>query len=203
MSSGVGRQRRIGHDHDVGAFVARGARSGGAVSRVDAGRETLPGGQPVEQVVQYGSLVGREAVGHGVLVGRAEAAEFFHELSAFRGQVERMVPAVGWVPASLDKPTFFEPIHEEYESAGRSSELPGDRLLALARIPGDQPQQPGLGRGEVQFADALCEPGRGVRPELGKQECASRPPWGDRARLRLRPVWPAVILGSHGTIISA
>jgi hypothetical protein len=112
------------------------------------------------------------------------------------------VPAVGWVPASLDKPTFFESIHQEYEPAGRSSELPGDRLLALARIPGNQAQQPRLGRGEVKLADALGEPVGGMRPELGQQECASRPPRGDRARPRLLPVWPLVIFRSHGTMIA-
>ncbi len=104
---------------------------------------------------------------------RAEAAELLHELSAVPGQVERIVPAVGRVPASFDQPTFFEPIHEKYEPAGRSSELPGDRLLALAGIPGDEAQQPCLGRGEVKLADALCELGGGMRPELGEQECAS------------------------------
>jgi len=176
--------------------------SGAAVSGMDAGGETLPGGEPAEQVVQHGALVGREAGGHGVLVRRAEAAEFLHELSAVPGQVERIVPPVGRVPASFDQPAFFESVHEEYEPAGRGSELPGDRLLALAGIPGDEAQQPRLGRGEVKLADALCEPGRGMRPELGEQECASRTPRGDRGRLCLLCVRAVVIFRRHGTIIS-
>lgn len=97
------------------------ACSGAAVSGMDAGSEILPGGQPAEQIVQHGALAGREPLGHGVLVRRAEAAEFLHERSAVPGQVERIVPAVGRVPASFDQPTFFEPIHQQYEPAGRNS----------------------------------------------------------------------------------
>ena len=64
---------------------------------------------------------GREPLGHGVFVRRAQAAEFLHERSAVPGQVERIVPAVGRVPASFDQPAFFEAIHQWYEPAGRST----------------------------------------------------------------------------------
>jgi hypothetical protein len=80
------------------------------------------------------------------------------------------VPAVVRVAPPVDQATSLEVVDERHEPAWRSPQLAGEHLLALPRLPGDQPEEARLGRGEVEAGDPLGEPRRGVRPDLGQRE---------------------------------
>jgi hypothetical protein len=133
------------------------------VARVHARGESLLPGDAGKEPAELLSLGRGEGSADVVLVRGADGPELrLHELPARGGQVEGVVPAVVRVAPSLDEAATFEVVHEQHEPAGRGPQLAGEFLLALPRLPGDQPQEARLGRREVEVGDPLGERRRGV-----------------------------------------
>ncbi len=155
--------------------MARRAGAGLAVAGVDSGGEPLAHRDPFQELAQLRALGRAEASADVVFVGRARAGQLAHERRPGPGQVHGVVAPVIGVAAPLDEPALFQAVDQQHQPGGRGAQRAGELLLALARLPRDQAQQPGLGRGEAERPDALGEPARRVRAQLGEQERVPRP----------------------------
>lgn len=138
---------------------------------MNAGDQTLGGGDPFEQAVELGPFIGLEPGADLLFVGGAEGGHIpEQELATGLGQVEGVLPPIFGVAATLDQAPFFQRVDQQHESGGGRPQLGGHRLLALSRLPGDQSQQPGLCRRQPDGLDPLGEtPGR-VGADLGQEE---------------------------------
>jgi hypothetical protein len=82
---------------------------------------------------------------------------------------------------ALGEAAFLELVEEEHQPAGRRAELAGQGLLALPGLPGNQAQEAGLSRGQVQRGDAPGPARCGFSAELGEQERVPAAPSHPRA----------------------
>lgn len=108
-----------------------------------------------------------------------------HRVVSLVCQVQRVAPAIAGIVASLDHAPRLELVKQHDKAARQNVQMRGERLLADPTRRAHDPQNPGVRRRQIDSAQAFRELGRGMRADLGEQECR-RIGAADRA-LRLVP----------------
>lgn len=140
------------------------------IPRVDAWRQSVARGHPEQEFPEPGPLGRVKIATDRIVMGERHRPDFAEQRPALVGEVQRGEPTVGGIPAPFQQPPFRETVDQGDQPARRGTQPGRHGLLAQPRLTGDQPEQPGLRRGQVERGDPLGKPPRGFRAYLGEQE---------------------------------
>ena len=122
---------------------------------MDPRLQALVGGDALKQRSELLAFLGGEARTDGFLVRGSDPAQLAHEPTAFSSEMEGVVAAVLRVATTLDQPALLHFVDQVHQPVGGHAEAARDRLLARTGFAAYQPQEPDLGRGQVEGRDPL------------------------------------------------
>jgi hypothetical protein len=140
-------------------------------SGVDPWRQLLLFCNAPEQERELLALRFLESSADRVVVRLGHATDRRHRLGALVREIKGVYAAIVGIVAPLEEMTSFELVDERDEAARYHAEQGRERLLTGAGMHGNQPQNAGVGGGQVELLEPFGEAGRSVRTHLSKQKC--------------------------------
>jgi hypothetical protein len=105
-----------------------------------------------------------------VLVITGHTPNRFHRLAPLVREMQRIAPPIGGVRPALNQAAFLELVDQHHEPAWQNTQIAREGLLADPTGHVHEPQDAGVGRGEIDGGQALCELRRRMRADLRQEE---------------------------------
>ena len=137
---------------------------------MDASRQSLLIGDPLQETSQRDLLVFRQRGQQGLLVFTRDLADGLQSRFPFLSQVQRVAAPVAFVRPSLQETLGFQFVNNRYETTRQRAERRRQRLLSNGGCRRENPENAGMGRDEFQLSQTRRKLRCGMRAELGQQK---------------------------------